>query len=165
MSADTLLLRPAAADDLDVLHGIERASFSDPWSRGAFAQALAAPEVRILVATAATEPVVGDGRAPVLGYLVLRVAADEAEILNVAVTPAARGTGVGRALVRHGLHVAAEAGALATFLEVRPSNAPALALYASFGFVTVGQRRRYYRTPVEDALVLRRGPMVRPMQP
>ncbi|MFO0271620.1 MAG: ribosomal protein S18-alanine N-acetyltransferase, partial [Gemmatimonadota bacterium] len=100
-----------------------------------------------------------------LGFVALRTMADEGEILNVAVAPAARRSGVGRALVRHALASAAAAGAFSVFLEVRPSNAAALTLYRSFGFVEVGRRHRYYRAPVEDALVLRRGPAVRPLQP
>jgi [ribosomal protein S18]-alanine N-acetyltransferase len=165
MNGRPVHLRPADLADLPDIHAIERASFGDPWSKPAFAQALEAREVHVAVAT--DPPAAGPHaeRPPVVGFVAVRMAADEAEILNVAVLPAARGAGVGRALLRHALHVAASAGALATFLEVRPSNEAALALYRAFDFVPVGQRRRYYRAPVEDALVLRRGPLVRPTQP
>lgn len=172
MTADAPQIRPATADDLEAIHAIERASFGDPWSRAAFAQALRAPEVTMAVAA----PVPGPAPAlppalpsalpsGLLGFVALRTMADEGEILNVAVAPAARRSGVGRALVRHALASAAAAGAFSVFLEVRPSNAAALTLYRSFGFVEVGRRHRYYRAPVEDALVLRRGPAVRPLQP
>ena len=164
MTADAPQIRPATADDLEAIHAIERASFGDPWSRAAFAQALRAPEVTMAVAA----PVPGPAPAlpsALLGFVALRTMADEGEILNVAVAPAARRSGVGRALVRHALASAAAAGAFSVFLEVRPSNAAALTLYRSFGFVEVGRRHRYYRAPVEDALVLRRGPAVRPLQP
>jgi [ribosomal protein S18]-alanine N-acetyltransferase len=156
MSAPTLVLRPATAADLSAIQTIERASFGDPWSRAAFAQALEASEVALVVAEA--------DAGLVVGFVVVRAAADEAEILNVAVAPTARRGGVGRALVRHALAHAAAAGAFSVFLEVRPSNAAALTLYRSHGFVEVGRRPRYYRAPVEDALVLRRGPAVRPVQ-
>lgn len=165
MSTRLVLLRAAEDEDVPAIHAIERGSFSDPWSKSAFQQALQAPEVHLAVATDGSTPIEPSERAPIVGFVAVRVAADEAEILNVAVDPAARGAGVGRALLRHALGVAASAGALATFLEVRPSNAAALALYKAFDFVPVGQRRRYYRAPVEDALVLRRGPLVRPTQP
>lgn len=156
-AASALRIRPATADDLPGIHAIEKASFGDPWSRAAFAQAMQSPEVHLAVA----DP--GEG-APLLGFVALRAVMDEAEILNVAVSPSARGAGVGRALVRHALDRAGEAGAFSVFLEVRPSNVAALALYRSFGFVEVGRRSHYYRAPVEDALVLRRGPAVRPVQ-
>jgi ribosomal-protein-alanine N-acetyltransferase len=96
---------------------------------------------------------VEDGR--LVGYLLARQAADEAEILNLGVAPAARRRGIGRALVREGLAALAGRGASQVFLEVRASNAAARALYAEFGFGEVGRRREYYRRPVEDAIVLR----------
>lgn len=164
MTADAPQIRPATADDLEAIHAIERASFGDPWSRAAFAQALRAPEVTMAVAAPVSGPAPALPSA-LLGFVALRTMADEGEILNVAVAPAARRSGVGRALVRHALASAAAAGAFSVFLEVRPSNAAALTLYRSFGFVEVGRRHRYYRAPVEDALVLRRGPAVRPLQP
>jgi ribosomal-protein-alanine N-acetyltransferase len=91
-----------------------------------------------------------------VGYSVLARAADEAELLNLAVAEGARGRGVGTALVRRVITDAAEWGAWAVFLEVRASNAAALALYGRAGFSEVGRRRGYYRRPLEDALILRR---------
>ncbi|MDX2184132.1 MAG: ribosomal protein S18-alanine N-acetyltransferase [Gemmatimonadaceae bacterium] len=148
-------IRDATSADVSAIHGIERASFGDPWSRAAFTNALESPEVFVAVA---------DVDGSLAGYVVVRVVAGEGEILNVAVLPSARRLGAGRALLQHALHVAGARGALAVFLEVRPSNAAARGLYAAFGFVEVGRRTRYYRNPDEDALVLRRGPAVRPPQ-
>ena len=82
-------------------------------------------------------------------------AADEAEILNLCVAPAARRSGSGRALVRAILRRVAALGARAAYLEVRQSNHAARRLYESEGFAPVGRRRAYYRRPVEDAIVLR----------
>lgn len=96
---------------------------------------------------------VAEGRPA--GYLLARHAADEGEILNLGVAPAARRRGIGRALVREGLNALAALGATRVFLEVRESNAAARALYAEFGFGEVGRRRGYYRRPTEDAIVLR----------
>jgi|SRR5579859_1366222 len=121
------------------------AAFADPWSPRDFADALGA-HVPFLVA-------VDDGR--VAGYVLARQAADEAEILNLGVAPAARRRGIGRALVRAGLAALAARGAVQVFLEVRESNAAARALYAEFGFAEAGRRRGYYRRPIEDAIVLR----------
>lgn len=139
-------LRDATAADVDAVAAIERASFADPWSRTSFAQAAERPEMWFRVAEA-------DGR--VAGYLVAWFVEDEGELANVAVAPDARGRGVGAALVDELLAVAASRGVRAVYLEVRESNAPARALYASRGFEEMGRRKGYYRKPVEDALVLR----------
>lgn len=119
--------------------------FPDPWSPGDFAECLAAG-MSILVA---------EQDAELIGYVVGRSVLDEAEILNVGVAPSARRHGVARALVRALLGGFAGAGVHSVFLEVRESNHPARALYASFGFRVVGRRPRYYRRPVEDAVILR----------
>jgi len=92
----------------------------------------------------------------VAGYVVAWFAADEGEIANLAVSPSAWGGGVGRALLGAALDVASSRGASAVYLEVRDSNERARRLYRSNGFEEVGRRRRYYRRPVEDAIVLRR---------
>jgi ribosomal-protein-alanine N-acetyltransferase len=91
----------------------------------------------------------------VAGYVIARRAADEGEILNLAVAPAERGRGLGRVLVQRALAELCAAGARTAFLEVRESNAAALRLYGGLGFEAVARRVRYYRDPEEDALVLR----------
>ncbi len=89
------------------------------------------------------------------GFILARVAADEAEILTLAVAPPARRNGLATALL-HAAETRAEiAGATAMFLEVADANAPARSLYARRGYVQVGLRRGYYAGG-EDALVLRR---------
>ena len=82
-------------------------------------------------------------------------AADEGEILNLAVAPAGRRRGLGRALVEAMLEALRTRGIRQVYLEVRESNSSARALYASRGFKEVGRRKAYYRRPVEDAIVLR----------
>ncbi len=89
------------------------------------------------------------------GFILARVAADEAEILTLAVHPNRQRDGLGAALLQAALHRAAEAGAVAMLLEVAEPNLAARGLYAQFGFIEVGRRKRYYANGT-DALVLRR---------
>lgn len=93
--------------------------------------------------------------APAGGMILARTTADEAEVLTLAVDPAAQRTGIGRALLNQGIETARQRGAAAMYLEVAFGNAPARALYAGAGFVLVGSRRGYYPSG-DDALVLRR---------
>ena len=84
-------------------------------------------------------------------------AADEGEILNLGVATPQRRGGVGRALVERLLEELRDRGVRVVYLEVRESNAAARRLYESLGFAAVGRRARYYRRPVEDAVILRAG--------
>ena len=93
--------------------------------------------------------------APAGGMIMARTAADEAEVLTLAVAPAARRQGIGRALLQQAMATARERGAAAMFLEVAADNAPARALYAAAGLRVVGRRPRYYPGG-GDALMLRR---------
>ena len=92
----------------------------------------------------------------VAGYVIARVVAGEADVLNLAVRPPDRGHGLGGELLDAGLAAVVGRGVREVFLEVRESNVAALALYESRGFKTVSRRKGYYRNPVEDALLLRR---------
>jgi ribosomal-protein-alanine N-acetyltransferase len=140
-------IRPASSADLAAVAAIEVAAFSDPWSPSSFRTLLGNPAVCFSVAER-------DGAA--VGYSVAWFAADEAELANIAVAAAARGGGVGALLLDAVLAEAAHRGASTVYLEVRESNAAARRLYASRHFAEVGRRRRYYRNPAEDALVLAR---------
>jgi len=95
------------------------------------------------------------GTREIAGYVVALDAADEGEILNLAVAPGGRRHGLGRALVQSILEALTARGVRQVYLEVRESNAPARALYAAHGFKEVGRRKQYYRRPAEDAIVLR----------
>ena len=138
----------ATVHDLASVAAIERAAFSDPWSLRSFREALDSGSVYFACARS--------DAGSVLGYVVAWFVADQGEIANIAVAPDQRGQGVGRALLDAALGEAATRGIAAVFLEVRDSNQRARELYASRGFEEVGRRRRYYRRPVEDAIVLRR---------
>jgi [ribosomal protein S18]-alanine N-acetyltransferase len=123
---------------------IERAVFSDPWSANDFAECVSSG-VPFLVA---------ERRGVVAGYVVAHSAADEGEILNLGVAAAHRRHGIGRELVERALAELAARGVQTVYLEVRSSNTAARRLYESLGFAEVGHRTRYYRRPVEDAVVL-----------
>jgi ribosomal-protein-alanine N-acetyltransferase len=142
------VIRAGRRGDLAAIASIERRSFQNPWSEKSLAEALESdPPITVLVAA-------GEGNAP-LGYAILRVAAGEAEVLSLAVEPGARRQGQGRALLEAALERAREAGAAAIHLEVRVTNAAALALYRRLGFVEVGRRRSYYADGT-DAFLMRR---------
>jgi len=138
-------IRPAAAPDLAAIHAIEEVAFSDPWSAKDFRECVATG-VPFLVAVAGDE---------VAGYAIAHAAADEGEILNLGVAPARRRQGIGAELVRVMMDALRARGARAVYLEVRDSNTAARALYERLGFREVGRRSRYYRRPVEDAILLR----------
>jgi [ribosomal protein S18]-alanine N-acetyltransferase len=114
---------------------------AERWSAGSIAEQLELRGTFALVAQAG-------------GFVLARVAADEAEILTLGVARAARRQGFGTALVKAAAARAAGLGARTMFLEVSSQNTPARALYAACGFVRAGRRRAYYRDR-SDALVLR----------
>jgi len=138
MSAPVRLFDPAA-DRLADLAALHAASFDAPWSEAALAALLDTPGTFAF-----------HNRD---GFVLVRVAGDEAEILTLAVAPAARGKGLGRALMVAAANRSQELGAAALFLEVGVANPAALALYAGLGFANVGARKGYYGD--QDAAVLR----------
>ena len=144
-----LVIRAAKRDDVDEVAAIERRAFSDPWSANSFRALFGNPLVHFAVAE---DSITGQ----VFGYVVTWFVVDEGEIANLAVSDEARRTGIGARLLDHALEVARERRCQIVFLEVRESNAAARALYASRAFEVAGRRSKYYRKPVEDALVLRR---------
>ena len=143
----TIVLRQARVSDLDAVLRIEHRVFSDPWSPGSFAPEFDDPYTWFHVAEI-------DG--VMVGYVVARIVAQQGEIANIAVDPAFQATGLGGRLLDAAIGAADVADCEAVWLEVRVSNDPARRLYASRGFEMIGRRRGYYRSPVEDALVLRR---------
>ena len=143
---ESIAMRFAESGDLPRVVEIERASFTDPWSSTAFRSALA--EERINFHVAIRDEVV-------VGYAISWCVVDEAELANLAVIPTMRGQRIGAALLDRAMADAREAGCVVMHLEVRESNAAARRLYESRGFAMVGRRKRYYREPIEDALILR----------
>lgn len=144
---ETVTIRPAHEKDILGVGLIERQSFSDPWGSREFTTALASPQTIFSVAV--------DEEGIVVGYVIAVAVVDEGEILNLAVHSAHRGRGIGGKLLDQMVGTLRSAGAENIYLEVRESNGGALKLYASRGFDEISRRERYYRHPLEDALVLR----------
>lgn len=147
-SRATVTIEPVLFGDLGAIAELEKAAFSDPWSLASFQSVLAEPAAYV----AAARERESDG---VAGYVVAWFAADEGEIANLAVREPTRRRGIGAALLDAALEEAGRRGAANMYLEVRESNEAARALYASRGFEEIGRRKKYYRHPVEDAVVLR----------
>ncbi len=140
---------PMTADHLDDIARLEQICFSRPWSRRMLAEELENQCAAFLVAL---EP----GTEKVIGYAGLLVMADEGYITNVAVFPEYRRRGVAEQIIQVFCDFAQGNHLAFLTLEVRPSNAPAISLYNSFGFEEVGRRKNYYDLPREDALILTR---------
>jgi ribosomal-protein-alanine N-acetyltransferase len=97
---------------------------------------------------------VAERNGVVAGFLIGRSAADEFEILNMAVSSAQRRRGIGSKLLSFALNSAREGGVVRVYLEVRASNEAAITLYMGHGFRECGRRPRYYGNPIEDALLM-----------
>ena len=134
---------PAFAGPLAALHAL--CFPDDPWDAGLLARLLAMPGVIGLMAADARD-------ASPEGLVLVRVAADEAEILTIGVAPGARGRGLGASLVAGAAARAAAAGAVSLFLEVAEDNLAARALYAHHGFAAIGRRPAYYSRPGATAV-------------
>lgn len=144
MVADPIRLRRALHDDLDVMVGIERASFPDPWSKASMKEEVESD----------WPPLVVEREGKVVAYLCVWGVLDEWHITNLAVHPDYRRQGLGKRLLCAVIDLAAGAGCQRLLLEVRPSNVTALRLYSGQGFVELYRRPRYYIKPSEDGLVM-----------
>jgi ribosomal-protein-alanine N-acetyltransferase len=136
-------IEPATLRDAPKLAQLHGASFHRGWGEGEFEQMLA--ERNTLVHR------LRQGRK-VIGFAVSRMAADEAEILSIAVDPKHRGRGLSRNLLLTHLGHLAGRGVRTVFLEVEENNQPARRLYARAGFAVAGRRERYYKQPGGEQL-------------
>ena len=134
--------------DLDGVMAIEEVSFPTPWSRAMFIEDFPRDFSDTIVAAETDDEV--------LGYAVCWTIAGESHLLNIAVHPARRGQGIGRALLSECIRHAARAGASLIYLEVRADNDAAQRLYRSMGFEFRGIRKGYYTDTGEDAVILDR---------
>lgn len=146
------VVRPLRADKAQECAAIHASGFAYPWSPAEIAAMIGGPNN---VGAAALDPASGELR----GFVISRVAADEAEILTIAVRKAMRGKGIAGQLLQHHVARLAEGGVRALFLEVDDANAPALALYRRHGFAPVGERPGYFRArdaAPGNALIMRK---------
>lgn len=149
MAADaSVVIRPARADDLDVIAELERQAGAGPlWSRDALGKEWLNPATFLRIACSGSRTV---------GFIACSAAGGEGEIRRLVVTPAKRRSGVASALLENALAEWRRIEVFRVFLEVRPSNGPARRFYQKHGFIDAGRRAGYYRDPAEDALLLLR---------
>lgn len=136
-----LVWRPMTESDVDSVMLIENSAYPYPWTPGNFRDSIhAGYEMSVL-----------RERGVMLGYVVWMNVLDEAHLLNIALIPVRQGRGMGSWMMRHFMDVVRARGLKKIFLEVRPSNVAAIALYRKFGFQQIGVRRGYYPNSVSDA--------------
>lgn len=141
-----LSIRAMSRYDLDLVNDIEQASYPYPWTRGIFRDCLRVGyHCHVLEADGA-----------LAGYGIVSLAVEEAHLLNLCIHPGRRRGGLAAVLLEHLMEEALIGGAGRMFLEVRPSNEAAVALYRSRGFRIIGRRPGYYPTDHgrEDAVVM-----------
>ena len=146
LAAELGQMRPMRQADIEAVVAIEQRAYPFPWTAGIFRDCLRAGHHCWVL----------EAGAEIIGYGVLSAAAGEAHILNVCIDPDRQGAGLGRRLLRRLLDLARWHQAEQVFLEVRPSNPKAIALYRSEGFNEIGTRPNYYPAAKgrEDAIVM-----------
>jgi ribosomal-protein-alanine N-acetyltransferase len=137
---------PMHFEDIDAVVGIERMAYPFPWTRANFSDSLAS----------GYSAWVCRSNGELVGYAVLMLVLDEAHLLNITTAPDWQRRGYGMLMMHHLFTTARVHGAKRMFLEVRPSNESAAAIYRRCGFRQIGRRRGYYPAPGgrEDAIVL-----------
>ena len=141
-------IRPMTECDLDAVTAIERASFPAPWSAATISNLLKRSNACLFAAV--------DAEDRVLGYAAVWFAGGDGELGSIAVDAARRTSGIGSKLLAAVLDEARARGTQSVYLEVREGNWIAQSLYQRRGFEPVGRRENYYKSPVEDAVVMRR---------
>lgn len=142
-----MIIRPATPEDVSAIVAVQlKIPQAAQWQASDYRRLAGDPSGLLLVAEGA--------QGQILGFAAARRVADEAELQNLAVHPEHQRHGIGQALL-DGVHCRLHtAGTNRVYLEVRPSNQSALALYLSAGYTLAGRRQGYYPAPREDALVL-----------
>lgn len=154
LEAAGCVIVPMTEHDLLEVVEIEETTGLSQWGWEAYRAELEKREAVMLVARRHLRDA-QTGRS-LSGYIAARISADELHVNNIGVWPESRRQGIGGSLLGAALEAAARRGAVEAVLEVRASNLPAQLMYERFGFTVVGQRRGYYREPVEDAKIMTR---------
>lgn len=144
-SVANISFQKMTANDVNAVTEIEQLAHYHPWSKNLIRDAVTSYQSWLVF----TDQVLA-------GYGMIKIIADEAELLNIAIHPNFQGKGLGKALLQHLIVEAQQQGAKECFLEVRESNLTAYQLYESFGFNETGRRPNYYPSPqgYEDALIM-----------
>jgi ribosomal-protein-alanine N-acetyltransferase len=137
-------------DDIPCILEIENVSFQNPWRDSTFVGEIANEGVSFPYV------IVHRILKRIIGYIIYWKMQEEVQISNFAIHPDFRRKGIGEAVMRNVIKAIQRAGGVYVFLEVRPSNLAARALYKKLGFKILGTKRDYYHTPVEDALIMGR---------
>jgi ribosomal-protein-alanine N-acetyltransferase len=154
---DRYFIRRMREEDLPAVRAIEALSFSNPWSDNTFRGEIQNTSVSFPMAVVRRpgNPVGGAvAEEEVVAYIIYWQIRDDVQVNNIAVHPDCRGLGLGEAMMRYAIASVRESGATFMTLEVRQSNASALALYKKLGFEIMGSRKNYYTKPDEDAFVM-----------
>ena len=138
-------IRPLIKEDIPYVAELEAACFSVPFTEKALNELFLNTSWHFFVATE---------NDTVVGYISFYCILDETEIVNVCVMPELRGKGIGRALTNRAIDFNRENNGSKVMLEVRKSNTPAIKLYESLGFISVGVSKNHYKLPTEDAILM-----------
>lgn len=137
-------IRKATLSDVGMIKIISDGSFSHPWSEKQFTDGFSSGFQHFFVCEAGGK---------IIGFIALSSVAGDCEILNVAVLPDHRKSGIGQALVKAAEEFFVSRNGENIFLEVRKSNINAISLYEKCGFEKISERKNYYSSPKEDALI------------
>ena len=145
MNDSNVVIRFAKEDDLSAIAEIEKECFSSPWSLNALKDFFVCDYSRIVVALCDDE---------IAGYVTFSVICDEVQISNVAVSKRFRRLHIGTLIIDKLIMTGREINCAVAFLEVRKSNLPAIELYKKCGFFVVGERKNFYSSPTENAILM-----------
>lgn len=145
MQKKMLSVRSMKESDVEAVSRLEKLYFTDAWSEKSILETLKQPHAFILVAEEDDE---------LIGYCIVYLAMDEAEIARIAVDASKRKRGVGQELLRATCRTGIQQGVERLLLDVRESNEAALNLYRSFGFAEDGIRKNFYENPKEHAVLM-----------
>ena len=148
LPAASYYLRKMKSDDIPFVKETENLSFSNPWPESAFKGEVENPGVSFPYV------IVLKGEERIVGHIIYWRIKEEVQISNIAIHPDFRGLGIGKKVMSTIMDKIKKEGVSYIFLEVRPSNNRAVALYKKLGFQKLGLRKNYYHNPVEDAIIM-----------
>lgn len=140
-------MRPMSSADLTEILRLEKDLFSDPWPESIFRDDLRSES---------SYPFVVQIDKTIVAYAIFRIRAEEGHLTNIAVDKKYQRKSIAKKILSFILNLASENNLSQVFLEVRPTNKAAIALYESFGFINLAIREGYYQDPVEDCFIMQK---------